>query len=519
MYGVIQLTAIAKLYICGTLPVHVGDTLGMAISYLSLQHDSGAFRSATLESGDVPEITGAMVSDSLTPSSMLEGGELLLTAGSMLTADTVGAYVDDVKAGAVSLLALRIGEDAPFREIPSGLRDACLAAGVSLASIPSHVSPSMVVRAVYEALASEQRLALQASVDLFAKLSTAVGRGKGLSGIVETWKQQTGVPALVVDRTGRILAGAVNDLALDPALLPSLALRANNPPYAMRLPNADLAITPLGSPKPRGHLITGKSPTVTVDLAALTSFLGLELERLWLADEPSRQRRAEAVGSILAARTEATAGSRLRTAGLSAKLYRFIVIDPANEDISELVAETALLFQGGMARIQGRYVEIIVGHQDPALASLDKLLGTRPTGVGAQVTPGHLAVSRTQALAAVHASAEAGHPVAFEQGLIFDWLADNVDAVQALAFSDGILAPIEAADPEGVLIGTLRAWMEENCSLQGTCDRLIIHRHTLRSRLRKIEVLLRQPLDALQTRTELWLAINIRPLTRWPESS
>ncbi|MDR6636982.1 purine catabolism regulator [Paenarthrobacter nitroguajacolicus] len=458
-----------------------------------------------------------MASDSLSPGLLLDGGELLLTEGSMLTPETYCAYVEEVSAGGASILVLRIGKDMPFSAIPPDLISACNAADVTLASVASDVSSSTVVRAVYMALASEQRLALQASVDLFAVISAAVGRGEGVSGIVAAWKKQTGVPVLVADMLGRVLAGSANDLDIDPTLLPELALQSHKPRTPIRIPDADVTITALGSPKPRGLLIAGTSPMVPVDLAALTSFLGLELERLWLADEPSRQRRAEVVGAVLSARTEAAARSKLRSAGLADKLYHVVVVDPGGEDITQLVAEAALLFRGGMARIQGRYVEIIVGHEDPVLASLERLLHPLAAGVGAMVTPGHLAVSRTQALAAVHASAVAGRPITFNQGIIFDWLADTVDAVEALAFSDAILAPIEAGDPEGILLATLRTWMEENCSLQGTCERMNIHRHTLRARLRKIEAQLGQPLEALQTRTELWLAINIRPITRWPE--
>lgn len=490
----------------------------MGISPSALSQGHFDLTIASLDSDEIPEINGAMASDSLTPCALLDGGELLLTTGSLLTPDIYASYVDEVRAGGVSILVLRVGEDLPYTEIPSGLLAACTAGGICLASIGSDVSPSMVVRAVYEALASEQRLALQASVDLFAELSSAVGRGMGLSGIVDRWKRMTGVPAVVVDMVGRVLAGEADDLKLEPNRLHDLVLRTLTSRSAVHLPDDDLTITSLGSPKPRGLLITGTTAAVPVDLAAFTSFLGLELERLWLADEPSRQRRAEVVGAVLAARTEAAAGSRLRTAGLTDKLFRFVVVDPGDEEISQRVAEIALLFRGGMARAQGRYVEIIVGNQDPALASLDNLLGPLATGVGALVTPGHLAASRAQALAAVHASGAAGRPIIFKQGVIFDWLAATVDAAEALVFSDAILAPIEAADPDGVLLATLRIWIEENCSLQETCVRMRIHRHTLRARLRKVEALLSQPLEALQTRTELWLAINIRPITRWPDT-
>ncbi|MFK0007806.1 helix-turn-helix domain-containing protein [Paenarthrobacter sp. NPDC090520] len=461
----------------------------------------------------LPDLNGAVASESLDPSSALEGGELLITTGLLLREPEFKRYAAAVKASGAAALALTVGPGSPFTRLPDLLKNACSESDLALVTVSERTPHAYLIRCVFDALADARRRPLQASLDLFAELSAVVGRGLGLSGLMDVWISRTGVSAVIVNRLGRVMGGN-SELAGEE--LEKLLSQSGHPPISAVLAGRPVMIKPLGSTRTRGYLVVTDSHKTALDsTAGLVPLLSLELERLWLSDEPERLRRAETFAAVLAAGNEAVARSRLRGAGLTGRLFRVVIFDPDKDEVPAFLGDLAPAFRGGMGRVQAGFVEFIAEQDDPVLEMLETLAPEKPVGIGAIVSPGHLDESRTQALAAVQASRSSGRPVTFRQGIIFDWLVETGDAAAAKLFSDAILSPVERADSDGTLLFTLKVWIDQNCVLQNTCDRLGIHRHTLRSRLRNIESLLSQPLDALETRAEIWLAIRCRPTSEW----
>lgn len=83
-----------------------------------------------------------------------------------------------------------------------------------------------------------------------------------------------------------------------------------------------------------------------------------------------------------------------------------------------------------------------------------------------------------------------------------------VDAAVAGEWARGYLAPL-AAVPEGhELRETLHAWLASHGQADATAQRLGIHRHTVRHRLRRAEAVLGMSLDDPEVRANLWFALS-----------
>ena len=91
-------------------------------------------------------------------------------------------------------------------------------------------------------------------------------------------------------------------------------------------------------------------------------------------------------------------------------------------------------------------------------------------------------------------------------------LTSLLDAATTSAWATGYLADL-LATPEGPeLMDTLRAWLDQHGQVDAAAQRLGIHRHTVRHRLRRAEGVLGRPLDDPGVRADLWFALAaVRP--------
>lgn len=94
-------------------------------------------------------------------------------------------------------------------------------------------------------------------------------------------------------------------------------------------------------------------------------------------------------------------------------------------------------------------------------------------------------------------------------------LLAHIDGPGARAYVDSLLAPIVRAGEQGSLdlLGTLRVFLESDGRWSEAADKLGIHRHTLRYRIRKVEDLLGRSLNDTGMRSELWFAFKLTDTT------
>ncbi|WP_344480941.1 PucR family transcriptional regulator [Nonomuraea monospora] len=83
-----------------------------------------------------------------------------------------------------------------------------------------------------------------------------------------------------------------------------------------------------------------------------------------------------------------------------------------------------------------------------------------------------------------------------------------LDPAAAQAFSAAVLAPLTTYGSRADLVESLRAYLDSNGHWDAAAQRLGVHRHTLRYRMRRAAELLGRDLDDPGTRAELWLALE-----------
>jgi purine catabolism regulator len=86
-----------------------------------------------------------------------------------------------------------------------------------------------------------------------------------------------------------------------------------------------------------------------------------------------------------------------------------------------------------------------------------------------------------------------------------------LDPVAADAWAHALLAPLDQPGERADLAATLHAWLARHGQIDAAAGDLGVHRHTVRHRLRRAEVLLGRPLDDPAVRAELWLALSRLP--------
>ncbi len=460
-------------------------------------------------------IEAAHVSELARPGEWLRGGELLMTTGLALPADPLAwhGFVRDVVDGGAAALALGVGHGQPHQEPPAELVAAAAEAGLPLLVVPDEVPFIAVTKAVFAARAAEERRALEHTIDVQRRLTVAAASGGDLDAILKVWLAETGRAAAVTDLLGRPLAavGPSVRALLDAArpALDDLSAKGRLASASVDVDGQALSIQPVGARRLRGHALLAGPRIGTAD-SALVSLLTRELERRHLADEPRRRARAETLTELLAVTSDERAEPMLAALGLSSPTVRGIAVRIRPDEAGELAADLALALPGGLVRHRGDTVEALAVDGVDVAVLLDRFAPGRPAGIGAALRPGAAAVTLRQAGALLATSARLGRPAEVGEHSTSRLLLTLGPPDVLAAFADTALAPIDAADPRGELVATLRAWLDANAAWDVTALRLGVHRHTVRNRIDRIEQLIGRALAAASTRYELWLALEAR---------
>ncbi|RFS87317.1 PucR family transcriptional regulator [Actinomadura spongiicola] len=498
------------------MPFTVEDLLAVRELHLSLVAGAG---------GRHRVIEAAHVSELLRPGEWLQGGELLMTMGLVLPVDrdSCRAFVRDVVDGGASALALGLGHGQPHRRPPATLVEAAEEAGLPLLTVPDQVPFIAVTKAVFAARATAERRALEHTADVQRRLTVAAASGSGLDGVLKVWLDATGRAAVVTDALGRRLAavGADPERLLDASrtVLEEITERGLRGSAVVDAAGGlTVGVQPIGARRLRGHVLlassSGSGPAEArhrlID-AALVSLLTLELERRHLAREPHRRARTAAMGRLTAGGMSAEQAERLlATLDVSTGRLRGLAVRAAPGEAEDLAADLSLALPGGLVRFDGDVVEALVVDEVEVAGVLGRFASGRPAGIGSALGPGTAAVTLRQARSLLGASARLGRPAeATEHGVGRLLLTLGPPDVLA-AFADATLAPIDAADPRGDILATLRVWLDANGVWDTAAERLGVHRHTVRNRIDRVEKLTGKAIASAAARHELWLALEAR---------
>lgn len=467
-------------------------------------------------------IMAAHVTELVRPGPWLQGGELLMTIGLLLpmTDDDCEAYVEDAAQGEVAALGIGLGAQLPHRTAPAPLVRAAARHGVPLLVVPDRTPFIAVTKAVFAALAADERRDVAQALELDRRLTAAAAAGRGVDGLLDAWRRARGGAASVLDVAGRRIGGGGDHDPDDVRLAELVAtLRHRGLRSSASLPAGDgrTELHPLGATHVGGVLVL-RTDADRRAVSTLRALLSLELERRYLADADARRARAEVVGLLLDPATPAEAAAHhLALAGVGGGDVRVVVVEADEHGGQALAADLALALRGGLVRVHSGAVEAVTGADVDARTLLARFAPGRAAGIGPAGPVESLPASRRDALGCLPASRRRGEPVEAEGsgsvGLLLRLGAPDAVA----AFADRVLGPLRTVDRSGSLESTLAAWLDCGGSLERTAESLGVHRHTVRSRLDRVEAALGRRLDDPHARHEVWLAVQAAGVLATPE--
>ncbi|MFH9686658.1 PucR family transcriptional regulator [Streptomyces sp. NPDC017413] len=472
------------------------------------------------------------------PYPYLLGGELLLTAGVLLTDPDhyVGRLVE---AGAA---ALGFGVRPVHETVPRALIEACDREGLPLLEVPPEIPFTAIARAVWRLMAEARHRELRRVARAQQALATAAARPDPVPAVLHQLATRLGGRAVLLTARGEevhaagrrpgpeaaaALARLARVVARESPGSPSSATDTHGGTHlsAYALGGDDgLALALATRRRESGdHTVAGIAVVLLSLLAAPhqgadAAGRSAALVRMLLGASPAEV--APLLGStgpwtvIHALRTDGTPADALTAEALGASLGTALV------DAGRGAGEAVRLLLGpgggaGSAEGPAGSAEGGTGSAEGGEPLTDGPAGTGPSPRSARLTPrpgwtlGAAAPTPVTALAAADtlAARALAHARATRAPLTVDaptsGLAALVPPEQAAAHARALLAPLTAP-----LADTLRCWLSLHGSWDRTAVALGVHRNTVRQRIGRCGELLDADLDDMDVRTELWFALR-----------
>nr|WP_246865492.1 helix-turn-helix domain-containing protein [Cryobacterium sp. BB307] len=346
---------------------------------------------------------------------------------------------------------------------------------------------------------------------------THAARTGQTAGIVTTLSKLINGWAVVIDRYGTPIASVgASRIHHDDAVAAALRL-------SRRIRVTNLGVYPVGHPlDPKAQLVISDklgSPGLVRELATQATAL------LDLTFSPQHSARLDPVAradaiDVLLARDEGIARRVAARWGLVGSEFSVAVIRSRSRSVvleSKVLDWLDELRLPHLASSDGSTVIVVL---DPAWLNAWAERLERASregvpvrcGVGEPAALGQLAGSRMQAEQAVELAIADDQPcVRFADLDSVDMLLRHLTPIMVHALKRP-LDELTAADASGDLLHSLRVFLAENGSWEASSSQLGIHRHTLRSRIQKVEDLTGMSMSNAEDRVQLWLAIRASSL-------
>ncbi|MFG2608612.1 PucR family transcriptional regulator [Streptomyces anulatus] len=478
------------------------------------------------------------------PYPYLLGGELLLSAGVLLTDPDhyVGRLVE---AGAA---ALGFGVRPVHETVPAALIEACDRRGLPLLEVPPATPFTTIARAVWRLMAEARHRELRRVTRAQQALATAAARPDPVPAVLHQLATQLGGRAVLLTARGQEVhaagrrpdpeaAGALTRLARVVARerpgSPSSATDTHGGTHlsAYALGGGEGLVLALATRQRESgdHTVAGIAVVLLSLLAAPhqgadAAGRSAALVRMLLGASPAEV--APLLGStgpwtvIHARRTDGAPADALTAGALGASLGTALVDaergageavrvllgpGPEPDRIAARPGETAAQPAGTTAQPGEHAPEPARPMSQPGEHAREPARPTPRPGwtLGASAPTPVTALAAADALAA----RALAHARATRAPLTVDaptgGLAALVPPEQAAAHARALLAPLTAP-----LADTLRCWLSLHGSWDRTAVALGVHRNTVRQRIGRCGELLGADLDDMDVRTELWFALR-----------
>lgn len=462
------------------------------------------------------------------PAPWLGGGELVLTTGLRLPGPDEARrdYVRHLAEAGVAALGFGVG--LSHARVPDALVGAAEAAGLPLLEVPLRTPFVAVTKAVMERLAEQQYQGVVRASRLQPRMTRAALHG-GAQAVVRELAVSTATSVLFLDHDGTPRASHPPGTSTPgPELLARLRPADQVAAEVSTGPDGVVAAQQVRvGPRVHGRLVlVTDRPLTPVDhllLGHAASLIALEAEKpSRLRDEQGRVNglflRMLLDGSLPAA----AAVDHLTEAGFPVRDgVRVLVVrggsprrvlEWAGEELDRCGLPLFGLVHEGSA-----VVLLPGGRTDTARAVAGgapaRLCSRTWAGLSGVQDPASGPVALREALhAASTAQARDVTDLVFFASLAGRTLAASPEARAALeSLAEARLGPLSAYDTrQGTeLVASLRAFLEHNGQWEAASAALSVHRHTLRSRVERIQQVLGTDLGSAHVRAELLLALSV----------
>jgi PucR family transcriptional regulator, purine catabolism regulatory protein len=499
------------------------------------------------------------------PTKWLKGGELLLTTGYSFVGDEQQQVAQIKRLIDHNISGLGFGTGFSFDKVPPAIVTVAEEYGFPLFEVPYHVPFLAITEAVASKIVNEQYSLLQRSLAVHEKLTKIVLEEKGLEAILSTLSALVGCSAVLFDFHGVVLCEAAYRRHLGAELIADLwrlisERRADRQNFALSMEGVGSGVQVY--PVVASHRI-GAFLAVVKDsgdfseydriiLHNVVTVTALELVKKKAVAETEKRLAGDFFDELIASDLyEEEIARRLAFFGLEPQSPHLIVLvdidapegdgaaersEAAAQDVKERLHWTVDEFMArhdmlGISASRSDSVVVLVQPGKMDAKEIIRLAGELQAviaemlpeisvsiGIGRphrQLTD--LRQSYYEASYAIKIRKLKGEPrviASFDDLGSYGLLLGLQDTLSLEVFYDSVLGKLQDYDEQNSsdLVKSLACFLEANGHWGDAAEKLYVHRHTLRYRMKRVEEITGRDLNQSQDRMEFWLALKAKEL-------
>jgi len=499
------------------------------------------------------------------PTDWLKGGELLLTTGYPLvgTREKTGEYLQRLIDNHLSGLGVGLGFS--LDELPPGLVELAEENGFPLFTIPYSVPFIAITEAVSSKIVNEQYSLLQRSLAVHEKLTKIVLEERGGEAILSTLSALVGCSAVLFDFHGLVLCEASYRRRVPSGVIADLwrqiaDKRATRQDFAVGIEGlgGGVQVYPVVASHRIGAFLAvvkdsgDFSDYDRIILHHVVTVTALELVKKKAVAETEKRLAGDFFDELVASDLyEEEIARRLAFFGLDPEAEHLIMLvdidgfqafaegereETAVQDVKERLHWTVDEF---LAR---RALPFISASRSDAVIVLLQPESDTAAGVMRVAHELHETISETTPEVTVSIGVGRPHKslvdlrqsyyeahyaikirklkgdraviASFDDLGSYGLLLGLQDTLSLEVFYESVLGALREYDEESSsdLVRSLQGFLEANGHWGEAAERLYVHRHTLRYRMKRVEEITGRRLDSSQDRMEFWLALKAREL-------
>jgi DNA-binding PucR family transcriptional regulator len=498
------------------------------------------------------------------PTKWLKGGELLLTTGYSFVGDEQQQVAQIKRLIDHNISGLGFGTGFSFDKVPPGIVAVAEEYGFPLFEVPYHVPFLAITEAVASKIVNEQYSLLQRSLAVHEKLTKIVLEEKGLEAILSTLSALVGCSAVLFDFHGVVLCEAAYRRHLGAELIADLwrmisDRRADRQNFALSMEGVGSGVQVY--PVVASHRI-GAFLAVVKDsgdfseydriiLHNVVTVTALELVKKKAVAETEKRLAGDFFDELIASDLyEEEIARRLAFFGLEPQSPHLIVLvdidaeegdgaertEVAAQDVKERLHWSVDEFMArhdllGISASRSDSVVVLVQPGKTDAKEIIRLAGELQAGIAEMLPEISVSIgigrphrqlidlrqSYYEASYAIKIRKLKGEPrviASFDDLGSYGLLLGLQDTLSLEVFYDSVLGKLQEYDEQNSsdLVKSLACFLEANGHWGDAAEKLYVHRHTLRYRMKRVEEITGRDLNQSQDRMEFWLALKAKEL-------